>query len=90
MYFSSVKEINRLISKECQIQVTICEKLTCSKLRFLSLTASSPGQFLGTPTHVDIIEFSNFLLQLKNQRSGSKTLVCGFSVILILKGVKAF
>ena len=26
----------------------------------------------GAPTHTDVTEFSNFLLQLKNQRSGSK------------------
>ena len=44
--------------------------------------------FWGAPTNADIIEFSDFLLQLKNQRSGSKT-VCGFSVI-ILKGVMTF
>ena len=42
--------------------------------------------FWGTPTHADIIEFSNFLLRPKNQRSGSKT-VCGFSIVLILKGI---
>ena len=42
--------------------------------------------FGGAPTHGDIIEFLKFLLQLKNQRSGSKTL-CGFSIILILKGI---
>ena len=42
--------------------------------------------FWGAPTHADIIEFSNFLLQLKNQKPGSKIL-CGFSIILILKGI---
>ena len=36
-----------------------------------------------------IIGFSNFLLQLKNERSGSKTL-CGFYIILILKGILTF
>ena len=45
--------------------------------------------FLGAPTNADIIEFSNFLLQLKSQRSESKT-VCGFSIILILKGIMTF
>ena len=35
---------------------------------------------------LDIIEFSNFLLQLKNLRSVSKT-VCGFLIILILQGI---
>ena len=41
------------------------------------------------PTHAGNIEFSNFLLQLKNQRSGSKT-VRGFSIILILKVIRTF
>ena len=42
--------------------------------------------FWVAPPHAGIIEFSKFLLQLKNQRAGSKT-VSGFSVILILKGI---
>ena len=37
----------------------------------------------------DITEFSNFLLQLKNQKSGSKA-VCGISIIFILKGIMIF
>ena len=40
--------------------------------------------FWGFPTHADFTEFSNFFLQLKNQRSGNKT-VCGFSVIFYFK-----
>ena len=40
----------------------------------------------GTPTHADIIEFSNFLLQYKNQRLDSKD-VHGFSIIIILEGI---
>ena len=36
--------------------------------------------FWGAPTHIDIIELSNILWQLKSQRFESKT-VCGFSVI---------
>ena len=55
----------------------------------LSLKRTSPNQFLGTPTHTDITEFSKFLLQLKNQRSGIKT-VCSFSLILISKGIMTF
>ena len=62
---------------------------TNTKLDFLSLKSLSPGQFWGAPTHADIIEFSNFLLLLKNQRSGSK-IVCRFSIILILKGIMTF
>ena len=46
-------------------------------------------KFWGALTPADIIEFSNFLLQLKNQSSGNKT-AAGFSIILILKGVMTF
>ena len=56
---------------------------------FLGLKNLTPVSFLGAPTHADIIEFWNFLLQLKDQRSGSKTL-CSFSIILILKGTMTF
>ena len=45
--------------------------------------------FFGAQTHLDISECLNFLLQLKNQRSGTKT-VRGFSIILILKGLMTF
>ena len=45
--------------------------------------------FWGAPTHTDIIEFQNFLLQLKHQRSGSTT-VFDFSIILILTGIMTF
>ena len=46
------------------------------KLRFSKLCLQV--SFGGASTHADIIEFWNFLLQLKNQRCGSKTL-SGFS-----------
>ena len=62
---------------------------TFSKLRFSGFKNLSPDQFWGAPTHVDVIEFSNFLLQLKSQTSGSKA-VCGFSIIAILTGVLTF
>ena len=39
---------------------------------------------IGSSTHADVIEFSNFLCQLKNQRSGSKT-VYGFSVMIFVE-----
>ena len=45
--------------------------------------------FLGAQTHADITEFLKFLLRLKNNRSGSKT-VSGFSIILILQGIMTF
>ena len=68
-------------------KVTISEKNWRSQnFDFVGLNNLSSVQFLGAPTHVDIIEFENFLLQLKNQSSGSKTL-CDFSIILILKGI---
>ena len=46
-------------------------------------------EFFGAPTHADNTEFSNFLLQLKNQRTRSKT-VCVFSIIVILKRIMTF
>ena len=46
-------------------------------------------RFWGAPAQADIIEFQNFLLQLKNQRSGSKT-VRDFSIMLILKEIMTF
>ena len=45
-----------------------------SKILFSGFNLS-PGQFWGAPTHVDIIKFQNFLLQPKNERSGSKLCV---------------
>ena len=75
MFFSSIKEINRLISKrmsDVYLKVTIEKKWHTQNFNFLSLESSSPHQFLGASTHADVIEFSNFLLQFKNQRSGSK------------------
>ena len=55
-----------------------------SKLRFYKFKKFVTSSV----SHADI-EFSNFLLQLKNQRFGSKTM-CGFSIILILKGIMTF
>ena len=40
-------------------------------------------------SNADTIEFSNVMLQLRNQRSDSKT-VGGFCITLILKGIIAF
>ena len=45
--------------------------------------------FGGASVHAGIIEFSNFLMLLKSQRSGSKT-VCRFSITFSLKGVMKF
>ena len=67
------KKINRLLSKG---MLNIYSKVTIeSNLRFSRFKKD--------------IEFENFLLQLKNQTSGRKT-VCAFSIILVFKGVMTF
>ena len=55
------------------IKVTIDKKWCTQNFYFLSLKVRLKASFRGASTHADIIEFSNILLQLKNQRSGSKT-----------------
>ena len=68
MFFNSIKEINRLrkeinslLSKgmsNIYLKVTIEEKNQRSQnFDFLGLKNLSPGQFLGAPTHEDMIEF---------------------------------
>ena len=58
---------------------SICLKVTTEKkwhskyFAFISLSSLYPSQFWRAPTQADTIEFSNFLLQLKSQRSGNKT-----------------
>ena len=71
------------------VKVTIEKNWHYQNFYFVSLKDLSPGQFCGTPIHVNIIKFQNSLLRLKNQRSGNKA-VCGFSIILILKGIMKF
>ena len=44
---------------------------------------------IGTFSELLFSGFKKFLLQLKNQTFGRKT-VCGFSITLILKGVMRF
>ena len=56
---------------------------------FLSWKICHQVSFWGSPTHTDIIEFLNFLLQLKNQMSVNES-VCSFSIILILKEIMTF
>ena len=67
------------------LKIAINKKLRTQNLDLAQFSDSSEV----APTHADNIEFSNFLLQLKNQRSGSKT-VRGFSIILILKVIRTF
>ena len=59
MFFSSIKEINRWISKgmpNIYFKVTIDKKWRSENFDFLSLKNSSPGQFWGAPPHAGIIE----------------------------------
>ena len=94
MFFISIKEINRprkevnrLLSKEMSniyLKVTIDKKLLLlKKLRFWKFKKFFSDQVVG---ELQLIEFSNLLLQLKNQGSESKT-VCGFFISFTLKGV---
>ena len=58
--------------KECQ---TIEKQWHTQNFDFLSLKSSSAGQFLENSNSIGYIEFSNLLLQLKNQESERKTVV---------------
>ena len=52
------KEINSLLSKGINLKVTFEEKDWRSQnFDFLGLKYMLPGQFWGTPTHKDIVEF---------------------------------
>ena len=63
------------------LKATIEKKWRTQNFDFLSLKkVHLQVSFWGASTHADIIKFSNFLLQLRNQRSGSKT-VCGFFLL---------
>ena len=55
------------------LKVTIEKNWRSQNFDILGLNISHQVSFWGAPTHADIIEFSNFLLQLKNERSGNKT-----------------
>ena len=67
MFFHSIKEINRLrkeinrlLSKEMSniyLEVTTEKNCRSQNFFFLSLKNLLPGQFLGAPTHGDMIEF---------------------------------
>ena len=53
------------------------------------MKSSTLVSFLGVPSDADVIKFSNFLLQLKSQRSRRKT-VREFSITFILNGIIMF
>ena len=90
MFFSSIKEIKRLLKEVNRLLSNGMKSFYWQKnFNILSLKCTSPNQFLGAPTQTDITEFSKFLLQLRHQRSGIKTM-CSFSLIFILKGIMTF
>ena len=55
------------------LKVTIEKNWRSQNFDILGLNISHHFSFWGAPTHADIIEISNVLLQLKNERSGNKT-----------------
>ena len=65
MFFGSIKEINRLLSKEMlNIYIKVTE-LTFLKLQFFNFkNFSSRSGFSKAPIHTNIVEFWNFLSQL--------------------------
>ena len=79
MFFNSVQEMNRLrrlLSKEISnisLKVNIEKKWHTQSLTLKAKNDCLHVSFWGPPTHPVIFEFSNFLLHLKNQRPGSKT-----------------
>ena len=78
MLFSSIKGINRLISKgmsNIYLKVTIKKNWRSQNFEFLSLNICLQFSFWRAPTQAGIIEFWNFLLQLKNQTTGRKLCV---------------
>ena len=81
------KETNRLLSKgisNSYLKVAIVIKWLTQSFDFLKLKkVVLQVSFWEAPTHTDI-EFSNFLLQLNNQRSGSKLCVA-FLLFVFLK-----
>ena len=100
MFFSSVKEINRLLKEVNRLLSKGMSGIYYFKLLLrksdlrqyfiiLSWKRLSPNRFLGAPTYTSVTEFSKFLLQLKNQRSGIKT-VCRFSLSFIPKEITTF
>ena len=84
MFFSSIKEINRLLkevnslwSKRISNYLKVINEKNwrSQNFNFLSLKNFSTGSFCEAPTHTDIIEFSNFLFNLKIKGLGPKLCV---------------
>ena len=71
------------------LKVTIEKNRPTQNLNSWSLKSSSSGQFLGNSNSHRYHWTLKLPVQLKNQRSGSKTM-CGFSIIFTLKGIMTF
>ena len=88
MFFSSIKEINRLISKRMSkiyLKGTIEKKMTFSKLQFSEFKKFVSRSGFGE------IKVTQILLNFKSACSSLKIRgVCGFSIILILKRIVTF
>ena len=68
--FNQNKTVNEKKSKKCKKQG---KNPNAADVDERIVNERWPNEACGAPTHADIIEFYNFLLKLKNQRSGSKT-----------------
>ena len=99
MFFNSIKEINRLRKERNKLlskgMLNIYLKATTEKnwpsqnFDFLSLNNLSPGQFLRSSN----LHRYHWILRLLGATYKSEVwsqTVCGFSIILILKGIMAF
>ena len=93
MFFKSIQKINRLLSKgitNIYLKITIEKNWRTQNFDFRSLSSCLKVSFWGAPTHADIINFSNFLLQLKNQRGLGAKLCMAFLLFLFWKELWRF
>ena len=87
MFFNSIKEINRLLSKG--MSKLLSEKLTFSKLWFSKFKKVVTRSVFGELQLAQISRnLQNVCCNLKIRGLGAK--LCGFSIILILKGIMTF
>ena len=81
MFFSSIKEINRLLKEinrllskgtsNIYLEIAIEKNWLTQNFDLKSLKSLSPDEVSGVRTHADIIEFPNFFLRFKNPKFGS-------------------
>ena len=92
MFFSSIKQINRLISKgmsNIYLRVTNEKKWCTQKFYFLSSKSSSLGQYLGSSNSHRYRWICKLLVTNWKTEVWEQT-VYGFSINLILKGIMTF